>query len=150
MRKILVAIDGSESCNKAAKEAKELALLCKSSVTFITVVDRDFRIIKSQEEFETLEEDIKKKKIESEDFLIKCNEIYKKCENSLEEEGLLINNVVKEGGHPAEVICNYAEENNFDLIVMADKGESNIKKFLLGSTTEKVIRHSKTSILVVK
>lgn len=150
MRKILVAIDGSESCNKAANKAEELALLCKAEVTFITVVDRASKIIRTKEEFEKLEKDTEEKKVESQEFLSKCSKIYKKCKNSMQEEGLEVNKIVKEGRHPAQIICDYAEENSFDLIVMADKGESNVKKFLLGSTTEKVVRHANTSILIVK
>ena len=58
--------------------------------------------------------------------------------------------VVKEGNYPAEDICKYADENNFDLLVIADKGDEKLKDKLLGSTTEKIVRKSKTSVLVVK
>jgi len=56
MLKILVAIEGSESCSKVAQKAQELALLCKGDVTFLTIVSPDFKLVTSKEK---LENDIK-------------------------------------------------------------------------------------------
>jgi len=52
-------------------------------------------------------------------------------------------------GHPAEIICNFAAENNFDLIILADKKDQE-KRFLLGGTSDKVVRHAETAVMVVK
>lgn len=66
-----------------------------------------------------------------------------------EERGIKIDKIVRSGS-PADIICDYAEENNSDLIVVADKGLGGVKRFLLGSISDKVVRHAKTSVLVVK
>jgi len=150
MKKILVAVDGSESCSKAAEKAKDFAMLCKASVTFLTILESSFKFIKSKEEFDELQQQKEVEKQESSKFLDKCSKIYQSCESDLKNSGIEVNRVVKEGNYPAKDISDYADENGFDLIVMAAKGESNVKKFLLGSTTEKVVRHSKTSVLVIK
>lgn len=150
MNKILVAIDGSISCNKAAKKAEEIALLCETSVTFITVVPLKFKLITSKKELVEENRKTEKRKQEANEFLDECRKTYKKCEVRMGKKGLDINMVVKEGSSPAEQICAFAEDNEFDLIVIADKGKSDVKKFLLGSTTENVVRHAKISVLVVK
>jgi nucleotide-binding universal stress UspA family protein len=53
-------------------------------------------------------------------------------------------------GHPAEEIIRYADENNFDLVVMATHGRSGIGRWALGSVAEKVLRASRVPILLVR
>lgn len=52
-------------------------------------------------------------------------------------------------GTPSEEIVTYAEENDIDLIAMGTHGRSGAERTLLGSVTEKVIRHSETPVLTV-
>jgi nucleotide-binding universal stress UspA family protein len=33
---------------------------------------------------------------------------------------------------------------------MADKGQGQVKRFLLGSTSDRVVRHADTSVLIIK
>jgi len=63
-------------------------------------------------------------------------------------EGLAVDTVLLMG-HPAEEILNFADENNVDLIVVGTLGKTKIKKFLLGSVAENVVRHSDVPVLVV-
>jgi len=42
------------------------------------------------------------------------------------------------------------EEGGYDLVVIGSHGESGIKKFFYGSTSEKIIRRSPTSVFVTK
>lgn len=51
-------------------------------------------------------------------------------------------------GDPAEIILE--REQPFDLIIMASHRKSLIEKILVGSTTEKVARYTKKSLLVLK
>ncbi|MBM9519667.1 universal stress protein [Desulforhopalus vacuolatus] len=53
-------------------------------------------------------------------------------------------------GHPAEMIIKKAKEGPFDLIVMANKGKSNIAKALFGSIALRVLRHSPVPVLSVR
>ncbi len=48
-----------------------------------------------------------------------------------------------------EVILDYAEDHDIDLLVMATHGRSGVDRFLLGSTTERIIRSTTTPILVI-
>jgi len=40
--------------------------------------------------------------------------------------------------------------NNFDLIIVADKGHGKVERFLLGSISDKIVRHSRRTVMVVK
>ena len=53
-------------------------------------------------------------------------------------------------GIPYEEILNAAEETAPDLIVIGHKGASLLGRFLLGSTTERVVRHARCSVLAVR
>lgn len=53
-------------------------------------------------------------------------------------------------GQPADRIVHQAGELSSDLIVVATRGLSGIKRFLLGSVAEKVVRHSPCPVLTVK
>jgi nucleotide-binding universal stress UspA family protein len=52
-------------------------------------------------------------------------------------------------GNPAEEISEHADIKNVDTIVMATYGRSRVKRMLLGSTTESVIKQSTPPVLVV-
>lgn len=47
-------------------------------------------------------------------------------------------------------IVNYAERNDFDLIVMGTKGRTGMDRYLLGSVTERTLRTSSIPVLTVQ
>lgn len=53
-------------------------------------------------------------------------------------------------GIPSEVIMDTAEAQGVDLIVMANKGRGNLSRVLFGSVAEKVLRHSKITVVSVR
>ncbi len=53
------------------------------------------------------------------------------------------------GGQPHRVISNYAADNDIDLVVMGSHGRSGVKRALLGSVTERVLRSTQAPVLVV-
>ncbi len=52
-------------------------------------------------------------------------------------------------GKPAEEIIKYAEEGDFDLIVMEHTSRSKVSQLLLGSIPEKVARNASCSVMIV-
>ncbi|MPN09933.1 hypothetical protein SDC9_157226 [bioreactor metagenome] len=52
--------------------------------------------------------------------------------------------------NPADEIVNFAEKNDIDLVVIGTLGKTGVKRFLLGSVAENVVRHSKKPVLVIK
>ena len=48
------------------------------------------------------------------------------------------------------MICDTAEEENADIIVMASQGRTGLSHALIGSIAEKVVRHANCPVLVVR
>jgi universal stress protein A len=63
--------------------------------------------------------------------------------------GVPVDTVI-EDGHPWPTICDYAKEQQAELIVIASHGYTGLKRMLLGSTAEQVVRHAECPVLVVK
>lgn len=53
-------------------------------------------------------------------------------------------------GNPASEILECASEENCDMIIMNTHSMSTIKRFLLGSVTNKVVLHANVPVLVVR
>lgn len=53
-------------------------------------------------------------------------------------------------GYPAAVIADYAADSGAGLIVLASHGRTGLRRFLLGSVAERVLRHAPCPVLVVK
>ncbi|UPM45030.1 universal stress protein [Halocatena salina] len=52
-------------------------------------------------------------------------------------------------GNPHDDILTYATEHDIDLIVMGTHGRTGVKRALLGSVTETVVRHAENPVLTV-
>ncbi len=52
-------------------------------------------------------------------------------------------------GLPHEEICDYAEREGMDLVVMGTHGRTGIERVVIGSTAERVVRRSTVPVLTV-
>lgn len=149
MKKILVAVDGSPSSKKAAEKAATIASAIESDVTLINVItetaNTPSNVLSSSLPMEQLQEimDQEEKRLK-----LEAQKILDDAAVFFEEKGMEVEKVIQYA-NPADKICDYAAEENFDLIVLADKGHG-VKRFLLGSISDKVVRHADVSVLVVK
>ena len=55
-----------------------------------------------------------------------------------------------EVGDAATTICNVAAEVGADLIIIGSHGRTGVKRLMLGSTSEHVLRHAPCPVLVVR
>ncbi|MGQ9461039.1 MAG: universal stress protein [Candidatus Bathyarchaeaceae archaeon] len=129
LSKILVAIDGSETAEKALRYSVQLAKKHKAKITLLNVG-------------------------ESKLFSFKPEVVREAGEHVLSDaaakvKGLKLNTRL-EFGSPAETIIEVAEKENYDLIVVGSRGISRVKRFLLGSISDDVIHHAKCSVLIVR
>lgn len=53
-------------------------------------------------------------------------------------------------GKPADEILSLVEKNNIDLIVLTTKGGSGLKRALVGSTAEQIMRHAPCPVMSVR
>jgi nucleotide-binding universal stress UspA family protein len=65
--------------------------------------------------------------------------------------GELIDNIEEETsiGDPAEEIIRYTEDDHAVLVVIGRRGLSRMKSLMLGSVSDKVIRHAKSPVTVI-
>ncbi len=137
--KILIATDGSEHSERAARIGIELAKLSGGKVTAIYVADIS--------RMAHLPDDMLLFSIR--ELLIKeGNEAVEFVEKLTGEAGVPFEKLVVEG-IPGEELLSYASKANINLIVMGNVGRTGLDKFLLGSVAEKVVRNSKIPVLTV-
>ncbi len=55
-----------------------------------------------------------------------------------------------EFGDPARVICDIADREHFDLIVMGPSGHGRVADILLGSVSDRVIHEASVPVLIVR
>ncbi len=53
-------------------------------------------------------------------------------------------------GDPADVIKDFVEESDIDLVVMGSSSKTGLKRFLLGSVADKVAKSIEKSVLIVR
>lgn len=140
-KRILIATDGSENAAKAVTHGIDIAKKTGAEVHVIYITSTEHAVTTRTvmgwtDSFEKYLEEIGK------EALAYATEIGEKA-------GIKVEPVFRKG-RPAEEILDYAEENNIDLIIMGTQGLTGIKKFLIGSVTEKVLRHSKVPVMIVR
>lgn len=73
----------------------------------------------------------------------------KKATDKLRGDNRTVYTVI-EGGDPASTIIDVASRENCDMIVMCTHGMGTVKRFFLGSVTNKVVHHAEVPVLVVR
>jgi nucleotide-binding universal stress UspA family protein len=53
-------------------------------------------------------------------------------------------------GSPAEEIIRAAEEGGYELVVLGDTGAGGAVRFLMGSVSDRVVRHASRPVMVVR
>ena len=143
-KKILVPLDGSARANVAAEHAIDMARTMKAEVMFMHVIPALPPYVNAYSD--------------------KLGGAYQQIHDELEATGKEIMENAKrdyEGsgvsteirviwGNPAMEICREAKEGRFDLIVMGSRGLGEIKGYLMGSVSNRVVRHASCPVLIVR
>jgi nucleotide-binding universal stress UspA family protein len=137
MKRILVAVDGSEYSLAAVKAAAELA--AERSIKTVTLIN----VIPLETSTEGAVP------IAATPGDIEAWEIFEQPKALLEKAGVKPELLVRIGD-PADQIVRVAREHGFDLIVVGHRGLSPVKAFLLGSVSDRVVTHAPCSVLVVR
>ncbi len=138
--KILVATDGSQYSDKAIEVAVGLAKAFNSSLYIIHVVEED-KVAMAASTMPIMVNVI-------EDMVKIGNEILSKAKAKATEAGINAE-VILARGNAADKILENADKLNVDLIIVGSRGLKGLARFLLGSVSEKVVRHSSKPVLVV-
>lgn len=140
MKKIIVPIDFSEYSEFALEAASNLARKYNSEIIVLHMLELSNAILTAGND--TLSEEAV--------FYLKLAE--QKFESFLDKpylEGIEVTPIVKHFKVWSEV-NDVANKHNANLIIMGSHGASGVKELLVGSNTEKVVRHSDIPVLVIK
>ena len=136
-RKILVAVDGSESSRNALLQAFRFAVDEKCWITVTSVVppyDGEVEILGVKDIRAALRKP--------------CEDALADARSLAEQERALIKTVCEEG-EAHERIVDLADAENCDLIIMGRLGLRPVERMLVGRITARVIGHSQREVLVV-
>lgn len=122
--RILVGVDGSNSSKRALVEAVSCAKNFSGTVKVITVYKQG--------------------------MAEKAEEVLKEAKQYLDEKGVEYSTAAILGSNPARALRTIAEHENFDLIVVGNRGWGSKASILLGSVSRRVVANAECNVLVVK
>ncbi len=139
MESVLLAYDGSKPSRDALNFTKDFAKKLNAKVYVLYVVNVDVATELFGEYSGKIAEELGEK----------AKSLVEEAVRELRESGIEAEGLV-DAGTPAEKIVENAEKRDVYLIILGAHGYGGIKKLLIGSTSEKVIRLSTKPVLVVK
>ena len=148
--KILVGIDGSEYSRNAVNYALDLVVKYGSELFLLAIVPSKVHHGDSSGVFGMVTPayfDEYKKEAEKwfEEIINHINK-----ETTIDTSTRVKSEVITTPFSTPASILNYAEERDVDLIVIGTRGNSGLKKMLLGSVASDVVTYSYCPVLVVK
>lgn len=139
--RILLATDGSAEAQLAARTAADLAQRTDSELHVITV--EAGLPISATTSPARLEDVLREHRRQAE-------EVLEQQVKSIEESGGAVNETHLREGRAAEEIVELAEELGAGLIVMGSRGHGRLRRALLGSVTDAVVRHAHCPVTIVR
>ncbi len=150
MRRILVAIDGSEPAWKALDVAGDLARLANARIHVLHVVrpepPPEGLAAFAEAERIPLEEEIARWRSER----LAGDELVREARERLVAAGVRAVETLVEEGTPATAIPAVAERLGVDLVVVGSRGRTGLAAALLGSVSQRVAQHAGCSVLIVR
>ena len=138
-RNILVPLDGSELATAVLAPVKDLAAATDATITLAHVVSST--AVVGSRLFPLLPDDVGP-------AMRKAVEYLEGQAEKLREEGFSVDTRVVEHEIPAKAICWTAKDADADLIAIATHGYGGMKRAVLGSVADKVLRGSPLPLLV--
>ncbi|MCL5067585.1 MAG: universal stress protein [Thaumarchaeota archaeon] len=143
IRRILVAVDGSENADRAVKVASRIAKDNNADLTVLHVILLPPAVYSGDVAIDI-------GKIESE-ARVGAEKIVSTASSLAEEEEVKPKTaVVQRMDSAARGITEYANENAIDLIVVGTRGLGGFKRLVLGSVASGVVHHAHCSVLIVR
>jgi len=143
---VLIPTDGSDTAEHAVDEALEVAAKFDATVSALYVVDTDaVGIGLGVEQVDRIRAG---RFPEMGDLEAKAKEATSYVTERADERGLDAEAHFR-GGRPPSVIADFADDEDVDLIVMGSHGRAGLSRVVLGSVTERVLRETHKSVLVV-
>jgi nucleotide-binding universal stress UspA family protein len=138
---ILIPTDGSDPAKSAVKMALGLAETHGATLHALFIVDQPTSVSGMGEGFSGLD-----------DLLDALEEKGHQTTEAIAEQARerdIETTAAVRRGNPHDDILTYANDSDIDVIVMGTHGRTGVKRALLGSVTEDIVRHSEIPVLTV-
>jgi nucleotide-binding universal stress UspA family protein len=139
---ILLATDGSEEAQVAATTAADLAEKTNSELHVLTV-GPDYPLYELPEHPADFEDVLRENRREA-------KEVLEQQAKRIEESGGTVKETHLREGRADEEIIELAEEIGAGLIVMGSRGYGRLRRALLGSVSDAVVRHAHCPVTIVR
>jgi nucleotide-binding universal stress UspA family protein len=150
---VLVATDGSEEASRAREVTVELCAKTGSELHLVHVYDVApiYPLYPEATEFGGVEmqDPVLEEELESVTEQRARNVLEAEAEEVRSAGGKLAQVHLREGGVPHEIVA-LAEDTGAGLIVMGSRGHGGIRRALMGSVSDAVMRHAHCPVLVVR
>ncbi len=138
--KILVCIDNSRHGKKVVEKASKIVKRVQNAEpTIMYVYNTEGSMIPSHS--------INKFYLEKEEIEHK---VLGEAQKQFEKEGIENIETRLEKGHPATTITQVVNEEDFDMVILGNRGHRGLKKFFLGSVSNAVAQEIDRDILIIK
>lgn len=139
--RILVPTDGSDGVEPAVATAIELAAAHDAELHALYVVDQPTTVSGTGEGVPGLDNLL-------DELAAEGREATGSIADRAADRGVEATTAVRRG-NPNDDILDYASERDVDAIVLGTHGRTGVKRALLGSVTENVVRHAEVPVLTV-
>jgi nucleotide-binding universal stress UspA family protein len=139
---ILLATDGSEEAQLASTTAADLAQKTNSELHVLTV-GPDYPLYELPEHPAEFQDVLRENRR-------RAKEVLEQQAKRIEESGVTVKETHLLEGRADEEIVELAEEIGAGLIVMGSRGHGRLRRTLLGSISDAVVRHAHCPVTVVR
>ncbi len=144
--RLLVALDFSDASQAAFSEARRLAMALGATVVLLHAYKpgppgRTLASLSSQGELPLLREQAHMHMEEAAELSTRWAEV-------LRRDGITVE-VDARDGPPARVILDAARDQNVDLVIVGRQGLGRVGRFLVGSVSQEVSKHSPVPVVIV-
>jgi nucleotide-binding universal stress UspA family protein len=140
MKKILVAVDGSDESRRAARLGADIAVRFGAQLTLMNVVPP---LLMPPDALGFDEAAYEKGQGQA------AAKLLSETETELEEPGVRVEHVVAHGA-PAETLAQFARKDAVDLVVIGSRGRGSVARVLLGSVSDRLAHICERPILIVR
>lgn len=148
-KKIMAPLDGSDPAESILPHLKYLASVCGATqVVLVRVVD-PITLPASVPALGKFGFTEKNRKLMEENRKKAAEEYLKRIADSINIPGTDFRHEVLEG-KPAEMVADYAGRHGIDLIVIASHGHSGVRRWVLGSVADRIVRNSCVPVMMIK
>jgi len=137
-QKILLAADGSNHSVRATQEAIKIASMNPhATITVVLVADYSHSKSDVLHSGSSIELDLKRRK-----KLLPVEELLKNANMNYRVEVL--------HGVPGPTIVEFANKQNYEILVIGSRGLNSLQEMVLGSVSHKVVKRAECPVLIVK